>query len=516
MKALQKNTILLVLLFSINNTYSQHITFKKVYPDFNINPYGNNVICKPFNNDKSFLISDISGSNITLLKINSVGNLISNKQFSYLGYYCNFFFNDNKTLTLYSNYDNNKDIVKLDTSFNIKSAMQYDSIRWWQAINSNVISHTFNNGFLLSGGKGILMPVIVKTDSSHNVLWGKYFTPIQGGIQDIIQTKDSGFVIAVNLKNLGAGLIKTDSAGNVLWCKSYFRPRGYIHNVLENTDGTMIITGKSDSSYYTSPLLFVKLNQSGNVIWAKTYGDTVNRIKNYASYTKHTQDGGYITLATLSKPFLLDDILLIKTDYNGDTLWVRAHGSPNSWDYGQSVEQLNDKGYIVSGVTNNNIPLPLSSLYIIRTDSLGHTDSLCEEYSLPLSINNIIVNDSNITASSVTFTVHTSAANTSTSGITTYAYDGCHLDAIPELYAEQTAPLIIYPNPSEGRFTVEYKTNIPIKTEIEIYNINSKKVYSGFMDGNVTSINLTGNARGLYFIKMSNKMFVKTGKVMVY
>ena len=502
-----------IILIITSNTFSQN-TFKKVYTDFNVAFELNNFICKPLNNDKSFLISGISGSNVTLIKINSIGNLVSNKQFGYLGHYCNFLYNDNKILTLYSNYGNNKDLVKIDTSFNVISAMQYDSIYWWQAIKSNVICRTFNNGFLLSGGKGISMPVIINTDSLHNVLWGKYFTPIQGGIKDIIQTQDSGFVIAANLKNATASLIKTDKNGNALWAKSYFRPNGYIHNVLENTNGTMIITGNIDSSDASSPLFFVKLNQSGNIIWAKTFGNTVNNIRNYASYTKHTQDGGYITLTTLAKN--LDDLLLIKTDSSGDTLWVRAHGSPQSLEYGQSVEQLNDKGYIISGITNNHIPVTLSSLYIVRTDSLGHTDSLCEEYNPPLAINNITINDSNITITSVPFTVHTSVANTSTSSFTTYAYDGCHLDDIPELIAEQTTPLIIYPNPSEGWFTVEYNTNTPIKTEIEIYNINSEKVYSGFTDEILTSINLTGNARGLYFVRMSNKRWVKTGKVMIY
>jgi len=98
----------------------------------------------------------------------------------------------------------------------------------------------------------------------------------------------------------------------MLWCKSYFRPRGYIHTVLKNTDGTIIITGNIDSSYTTSPLFFVKLDQVGNVIWAKTYGNTVHNIRTFPSYTKHTQDGGYITLATLAIGNWLDDLLLIK------------------------------------------------------------------------------------------------------------------------------------------------------------------------------------------------------------
>ncbi|MFH0865306.1 MAG: T9SS type A sorting domain-containing protein, partial [Bacteroidota bacterium] len=499
-----------------NSIYTQ-ITFKKVFPSTAIDPFKCTVTCIPLLNNKSFIVSTFAGtSTLFLTKINSIGNFVAEKRFLlYMSDYCNFFFNDNKTLTLYSTYWYNKELFKLDTSLNVISAMQYDSINWWQAVNSNVICHTFNKGFLLSGGKGISMPLIVKTDSSGNITWSKYFSTIQGGIQDFVQTQDSGFVIAANLKNLGTSLIKTDSSGNVLWSKSYFRPQGYIHNVLENTDGTMIITGNVDSSIITSPLFFVKLNEAGNVIWAKTFGDAVNNIRTFASDTKHTQDGGFITLATLAIDTWLDDLLLIKTNANGDTMWVRAHGSPQSWDYGQSVEQLNDDGYIISGITNNNIPVTLSSLYLIRTDSLGHTDSLCEEYSPSIAINSITVNDSDITVTSVPFTVTTSIPDTSTQSFITYAYDGCHLDEIPELFAEQAAPLLIYPNPTDGLFSIETKMSTPTKTEIEIYNINGAKIYFSITNESAINIDLSGYSRGLYFVKMSNAKFVKTGKVMV-
>jgi len=515
MKTIKEILILMILFFLVNPTYSQSITFKKVIPStVDFNPGGFNVECKPSCNNKSFIIT----TGAILLKLNNIGDLILIKAYLNNGYFVHSIFNKDSSLTFYVDMiASDKKILKIDTSLNLISVKKYDSLNWWQAIiDRTVICPTINNGFLLSGRKGISMPVIAKIDSSDNILWSKYFTPIKGGIQDMVQTQDSGFVIATNLNNATASLIKTDKNGDVLWAKSYFRPHGFIHNVLENADGTMLITGNIDSSYNSSPLFFVKLNQAGNVIWAKTFGDTYNsKIRYYASYTRHTQDGGFITLTTLVRPSHNDDLLLVKTDFNGDTLWVRVHGSPQSFDYGQSVEQLNDKGYIITGVTNNNIPVPLSSLYVIRTDSLGRTDSLCEEYNFPLTINNITVNDSNFTVTSVPFIVHTSISDTSTQSFYTYAYDGCHLDAIPELYLEQTAPLLIYPNPSEGKFTIEMKMSTPLKTEIEIYNINGEKVYSAYTVDASSDIDLTGFSRGLYFVKMSNERWVKTGKVMV-
>ena len=159
--------------------------------------------------------------------------------------------------------------------------------------------------------------------------------------------------------------------------------------------------------------------------------------------------------------------------------------------------------------------MDVTSLYVIRTDSFGHTDLLCEEYSPSLAINFININDSDITATAIPFIITTSIPDTTAQNFSKYSWNGCHLDAIPELYAEQTTPLTIYPNPTEGIFSVEIKMNEPIKTTIEIYDINSRKVYSGSTTESITNINLTGEAKGLYFVKMSNEIWVKTGKVMV-
>jgi len=520
MKALKKISILLILLFAFINIYSQSVTFKKVYPDIAaIDPNKFRIDCIAFNNDNSFLV--IPGC-MKLLKINKTGEITFSKGYLNFGSIINSVFNNKATLTFYSDAGNYKKLLKLDTSFNLISVKQYDSLNWWQSIDRHIICKTVNQDLILSGGRDVLVPVIFKTDSLGNVLWGKYFTPIKGGIQDIVQTPDSGFAIAVNLVNAGASLIKTDKNGNVLWAKSYFRPRGFVHSLVENTDGTLLMTGSVDSintwpnyELYTSPLFITKIDKNGNVIWAKKYNEPINGLRTWPSQIKCTQDSGYIILATVALPNQTDDILLIKIDANGDTLWVRAHGSPNSFECGHSIEQLNDKGYIIVGGSNNNIPVPLSSLYLVRTDSLGHTDSLCEEYSLTLAVNNITVNDSNITVTSVPFTVHTSIAGTSTQSFITYAYDGCKLDDIQEIYTEQTTPLLIYPNPTDGLFAIETKMNTPIKTDIEIYNVNSERVYYCTTNKSLTNINLSGMAKGLYFIRMGNEKWVKSGKVMV-
>jgi uncharacterized delta-60 repeat protein len=72
-----------------------------------------------------------------------------------------------------------------------------------------------------------------------------------------------------------------------------------------------------------------------------------------------------------------------------------------------------------------------------------------------------------------------------------------------------------FPNPNEGQFTIDFTSITPVETQIEIYNINNKKVYSSYINEESADIDLTGYAKGLYFVKMSNEKWVKTGKIMI-
>lgn len=73
----------------------------------------------------------------------------------------------------------------------------------------------------------------------------------------------------------------------------------------------------------------------------------------------------------------------------------------------------------------------------------------------------------------------------------------------------------IFPNPSNGLFTLEFNTTTLLKNEIEIYNINSQKIYSASTNGNTYNIDITDYAKGLYFVIITNENGKKTGKVMV-
>jgi hypothetical protein len=86
--------------------------------------------------------------------------------------------------------------------------------------------------------------------------------------------------------------------------------------------------------------LFTNYAYAQVVKFAKTYGRTY---WNWAYSVQQTSDGGYIVAGEIG-----GDVLLIKTDANGNIIWTKTYGG-TGWDEASSIQQTSDGGYIVAG-----------------------------------------------------------------------------------------------------------------------------------------------------------------------
>ena len=85
------------------------------------------------------------------------------------------------------------------------------------------------------------------------------------------------------------------------------------------------------------------------LIWAQIYGGTGY---DEGRAIALTDDGGFIiTGETESFGAYREDIILVKTDANGDTIWVRTYGTEGD-DCGQEVIQTNDGGFLIGGAVD--------------------------------------------------------------------------------------------------------------------------------------------------------------------
>ncbi len=64
---------------------------------------------------------------------------------------------------------------------------------------------------------------------------------------------------------------------------------------------------------------------------------------------QQTLDGGYVVGGfTFSRGAGIDDLWLVKTGADGDTVWTRTYGTAKE-ELGFSVQQTQDGGYIFAG-----------------------------------------------------------------------------------------------------------------------------------------------------------------------
>jgi hypothetical protein len=111
-------------------------------------------------------------------------------------------------------------------------------------------------------------------------------------------------------------------------------------------------------------------NRPATLQWVKNIGGEAN---DFGYEVQQTSDGGYIIAGyTFSYGAGLNDVYLIKTDKNGNTLWTKTFGGPY-WDVGYSLQQVSDGGYIITGYrgTEGVGRYGKTDVYLIKTNSSG-------------------------------------------------------------------------------------------------------------------------------------------------
>ena len=254
------------------------------------------------------------------------------------------------------------------------------------------IQQTSDNGYIVAGeanskngqvtgNHGVLDFWVVKLDDTGNLLWQKSL----GGSKDdfatsIQQTKDGGYIVAggtnsndgdvTNHHGLTIAadywLVKLDAGGNKQWQKSYGGTNGDVAmSVIQTKDSGYALAGNTTSkngdvrsvhdTIYGDAWI-IKTDKLGNIQWQKTYGGSDYE---QANSIQQTKDGGYVACGwTRSNNGDVKgnhgnyDFWIIKLDSIGLLKWQRALGGSNG-DLAYSIEQTNDKGYIVAGGTTS-------------------------------------------------------------------------------------------------------------------------------------------------------------------
>jgi hypothetical protein len=244
------------------------------------------------------------------------------------------------------------------------------------------VIQTSDGGYLLAGmtssfGAGNIDGWLVKTDSIGDSLWSHPF----GGINEdrfssVIQTSDGGYALAGFTQSFGASgydmwLVKTNAIGDVLWSRRYGGSNDdWATSVIPTNDGGYLLAGYTLSfGAGGEDMWLVKTNANGDSLWSRRYGGSND---DRASEVIQTEDGNYL-LAGMTASFGAGnwDMWLVKIHTNGDSLWSRTYGGPND-DWANAVIETSDGDYVAVGVTYS-FGAGNRDMWLVKTHSNGDT-----------------------------------------------------------------------------------------------------------------------------------------------
>jgi len=156
--------------------------------------------------------------------------------------------------------------------------------------------------------------------------------------------------------------IVINAVGEIQNIKTFGGSKNEVANaVVKTIDGGYTIAGYTQSidgditnkTSDNTDFLVAKFSADDNLLWSKTFGGSEN---DRASDIIETLDGGFAVLgysesndADVSKNEGSQDFWLIKLDNSGNLIWEKSFGFSGA-DYGTTLTQTKDNGYLITGV----------------------------------------------------------------------------------------------------------------------------------------------------------------------
>ncbi len=186
------------------------------------------------------------------------------------------------------------------------------------------------------------------------------------------RTDDGGYIIAGSTfarDNEDAYIVRTDSLGDTLWTKIIGgQSVEKLQSVEQTTNGGYVFTGYSAGlGDELGDIILVRANADGIIISLLAYGwEGEDR----AACIRETADLGFIAVGwTTSDQGEDRDILVMKMDFYGDTLWTKRFGG-NDHDEAWSVMETSAGNFVIAGATKS-YGMGAYDAWVMKLDSSG-------------------------------------------------------------------------------------------------------------------------------------------------
>jgi hypothetical protein len=355
---------------------------------------------------------------------------------------------------------------------------------------------------------------IMKLDANGNIVQQNTFGTPDADFPLAFVRKANGEFYISGWDNSGNGenihLLKINSSMSVVWNKLIAGTIKYFcYDMKEKSDGNLVLGGRYDdgtSSY--DPMLLEVDPSSGNIVWAKSYSA-------FDGLPAYVYGIAVVTADEIAVTGIVEDTisgtLIFGTGSDGTLNWAeRVSGSVGEYASGYGIGKAGNDGYILCGPrsgSNNSI------VQLVKTGASGET--FCNSFYYQLGALALTLPSQSVTVSAGTGTL--AAADVSLEELTeSETGDICLGTGIAP--ANDIAVMTVYPNPSNGRFTINLNRNLP-DASLTIYNTFGKDVFfnpslKGNDTGSGSSIELN-LLPGTYLVQLNSKELHATKKIII-
>ncbi len=212
---------------------------------------------------------------------------------------------------------------------------------------------------------------LFKTNRNGSLLWYKFYEYNQSSssARSLIEIPEGNYILTGQVHDsLGQAftsyIMKTDTAGEIIWSK--ILPFSSTTIGLEDLSmsGNNIYCAGTVNNYIhgsSQDFYFVKINPDGDILWSK-----------YLANAQTDRLNGITTTLDRGCAFVGDngyDIYYGKLDSAGNRQWSKRIVLSGN-DDGLHIEQTNDGGYLISGITSG-FGFGGYDILLFKTDSMG-------------------------------------------------------------------------------------------------------------------------------------------------